>query len=90
MAIVQPTAGGSIDTLEGRHESILILIAMIMIFGAATRRAPAQSITQPSPPPLTHREETVRKDPASHARQIASPNSRLFAWPFHQPVIAGS
>ncbi len=35
MAIVQPTAGGSIDALEGRHESILILIAMIMIFGAA-------------------------------------------------------
>ncbi|MGO9239081.1 MAG: hypothetical protein ACLP4V_35080 [Methylocella sp.] len=35
MAIVQPTAGGSIDTLEGSHESIVILIAMIIIFSAA-------------------------------------------------------
>ncbi len=35
MAIVQPTAGGSIDTLEGSHESLVILIAMIIIFSAA-------------------------------------------------------
>jgi glycosyltransferase involved in cell wall biosynthesis len=33
----------------------------------ATRRAPAQSITQRSPLTLTHREETVRKDPAHRA-----------------------
>jgi hypothetical protein len=35
MAVVQPTAGASIDTLEGSHESIVILIAMIVIFSAA-------------------------------------------------------
>jgi hypothetical protein len=35
MAIVQPTAGGSIDTLEGSHESLVILIAMCILFSAA-------------------------------------------------------
>ncbi|HUZ92133.1 MAG TPA: hypothetical protein VMU78_09575 [Methylocella sp.] len=35
MATVLPTAGGSIDTVEGSGPSIVILIAMIIIFSAA-------------------------------------------------------
>lgn len=35
MAIVNPTAGGSIDTFEGSGPSLVILIAMIIIFGGA-------------------------------------------------------
>lgn len=35
MATVLPTAGGSIDTLEGSGPSFVILIAMIIIFSGA-------------------------------------------------------
>jgi hypothetical protein len=35
MAIVNPTMGGSIDTIEGSGPSLVILIAMIIIFSAA-------------------------------------------------------
>jgi len=35
MATVLPTAGGTIDTVEGSGPSIVILVAMIIIFGAA-------------------------------------------------------
>ena len=35
MATVLPAAQGTIDTLEGSGPSLVILIAMIIIFGAA-------------------------------------------------------
>ena len=35
MATVLPTAGGTIDTVEGSGPSIVILVAMMIIFGAA-------------------------------------------------------
>ena len=35
MATVNPTMGGSIDTIEGSGPSLVILIAMIIIFSAA-------------------------------------------------------
>jgi hypothetical protein len=35
MATVLPAAQGTIDTLEGNGPSLVILIAMIVIFGAA-------------------------------------------------------
>jgi hypothetical protein len=35
MATVLPAAEGTIDTLEGTGPSLVILIAMIVIFGAA-------------------------------------------------------
>jgi hypothetical protein len=36
MAIVQPIGTGSIDRIEGSTSSMVILVAMIILFGGAT------------------------------------------------------